>query len=61
MPGKSKIQTIEEDCAEVFHPLCEYAGERGVNIALENWFATNIQALTTGSGCLKSCRTPTSG
>jgi sugar phosphate isomerase/epimerase len=45
VPGKSKMQTIEEDCAEVFHPLCEYAGERGVNIALENWFATNIQAL----------------
>jgi sugar phosphate isomerase/epimerase len=45
VPGKSKIQTIEEDCATVFNPLAEYAGEREVNIALENWFATNIQAL----------------
>ncbi len=45
VPGKSKIQTIEEDCAQVFPPLCDYAGERGVSIALENWFATNIQAL----------------
>jgi sugar phosphate isomerase/epimerase len=45
VPGKSKIQTIEEDCAKVFPPLAEYAGEREVNIALENWFVTNIQAL----------------
>lgn len=45
VPGKSKIQTIEEDCAQVFRPLAEYAGERDINLALENWFATNIQAL----------------
>lgn len=45
VPGKSKMQTIEEDCAAVFAPLVEYAAQRGVKIALENWYATNIQHL----------------
>lgn len=43
VPGKSKMQTIEQDCAEVFPSLAEYAAARGVKIALENWYATNIQ------------------
>jgi sugar phosphate isomerase/epimerase len=45
LPGKTKMQTIEQEAAGVFGPLCEYAGERGIKIALENWFATNIQHL----------------
>jgi len=45
LPGKTKMQTIEQDAPGVFKPLCEYAGERGIKIALENWFATNIQHL----------------
>ncbi|MEO0249041.1 MAG: sugar phosphate isomerase/epimerase [candidate division WOR-3 bacterium] len=45
VPGKSKIQTIEQDCVQVFTPLLEYAAEKGVKIAIENWYATNLQAL----------------
>jgi sugar phosphate isomerase/epimerase len=45
MPGKDRMATIEEDFPGVFGPLTEYAGERGVKIAFENWFATNIQNL----------------
>lgn len=45
MPGKSKMQTIEEDCAAVFTPLAEYAAGKGIKLALENWYATNIQHL----------------
>jgi sugar phosphate isomerase/epimerase len=45
VPGKTKMQTIEEDCAEVFPPLLEHAERKGVKIALENWYATNIQHL----------------
>lgn len=41
--GKSKAQTIAEDVKEVYTPVAEYAGEKGVKIAFENWFATNIQ------------------
>jgi sugar phosphate isomerase/epimerase len=45
VPGKSKMQTIEEDCAAVFAPLAAYAESKGVKLALENWYATNIQHL----------------
>lgn len=43
--GKSKIKTIEEDCVAVFPPLLDYATSKGVKIALENWYATNIQGM----------------
>jgi sugar phosphate isomerase/epimerase len=43
--GKNRYQTIEEDCAEVFPPLIEHADAKGIKIALENWYATNIQHL----------------
>lgn len=42
-PGKSKQQTITEDLPGVFGPLLVLAREQGVQIALENWYATNIQ------------------
>ncbi|KPK82555.1 MAG: hypothetical protein AMJ81_09745 [Phycisphaerae bacterium SM23_33] len=44
-PGKTKMQTIRQDLAEVFAPALQEAARRGVKIALENWFATNIQHL----------------
>jgi sugar phosphate isomerase/epimerase len=43
--GKDKMKVIEEDCAQVFPPLLDYAASKGVKIALENWYATNIQHL----------------
>jgi len=42
---KSKMQTIEEDCSPFFREVVSHARKRGVKIALENWFATNIQNL----------------
>ncbi len=45
LPGKTKMQTIEQDLPDVFKDLCEYAGERGIKLCLENWFQTNIQHL----------------
>jgi sugar phosphate isomerase/epimerase len=44
-PGKSKARTIQEDLPGAMRPLLDLAGEHGVRIALENWFATNIQHL----------------
>ena len=41
--GKSKEQTLREDFAEVFTPVAKYAQDKGIKIAFENWFATNIQ------------------
>ena len=43
--GKSRQETIEEDCSVVFPPLLAHADEKGVKLALENWYATNIQNL----------------
>lgn len=45
MPNKTKMQTIEEDAPKAFKRLCEHAAERGIKIALENWYATNLQSL----------------
>lgn len=44
-PGKSKLKTISEDLPAIFRPLLDLAGEQGVKLALENWYATNIQHL----------------
>ncbi|MFQ6131228.1 MAG: sugar phosphate isomerase/epimerase family protein [Armatimonadota bacterium] len=42
VPGKDRLETIAEDCPQVFGELCPYAAEKGIKIALENWFATNL-------------------
>ena len=44
-PEKTKLQTIREDLPAIFEPILEEAAGRGVRIALENWFRTNIQHL----------------
>lgn len=44
-PDKSREQTIAEDLPGVFRPLLDLAGQHGVKLALENWYATNIQHL----------------
>ena len=43
--GKDKMKTIEEDCPLTLKPIVEYAAGKGIKIALENWYATNIQNL----------------
>lgn len=45
MPKKSKMDTIRQDLPEVLGPALDKAKKRGVKIALENWYATNIQHL----------------
>jgi sugar phosphate isomerase/epimerase len=43
--GKSKSRTIKEDLPAAMAPLLEHAASQGVRLALENWYATNIQHL----------------
>lgn len=43
--GKSRIEMIEAEVPEVLTPILEYAAGKKIRIALENWFATNIQNL----------------
>ncbi len=45
LPDKTKMETIREDLPGVFAPILEAAAKRGIKIALENWYATNIQHL----------------
>lgn len=42
-PGKSKEQMIREEMPKVFRPALDHAGELGIRLALENWYATNIE------------------
>jgi sugar phosphate isomerase/epimerase len=43
--GKNKAKTIAEDLPAAMRPLLDLAGQNGVRLALENWYATNIQHL----------------
>ena len=43
--GKSKMETIREVLPPLFAPLADQAQKRGLKIAFENWFATNLQHL----------------
>jgi len=53
VPGKSKKQTLEVDFPKVFEPLIDKAREQGLRIALENWFATNLQGIDHFQTALK--------
>ena len=43
--GMTREETIEQIAAPFFRELCEQAGEKGIKLGLENWFATNIEHL----------------
>ena len=43
--GKDRYKTIEEDCVAVFPEILKNAADKGIKIAMENWYATNIQHL----------------
>jgi len=43
--GKSKEDTIKEIVPKVYRPILDHAAEKGIKIAMENWYATNIQHL----------------
>jgi sugar phosphate isomerase/epimerase len=43
--GKDRARTIAEDLPAAFRPVLDLAGQRGVRLALENWYRTNIQHL----------------
>jgi len=43
--GKDKRQTLKEDFPKVFQPVIDKAKGKGIKLAMENWFATNLQGL----------------
>ncbi len=46
-PGMTKLETIQQVLPGAFRPILAHARKRGVNIALENWYATCLQGLVT--------------
>lgn len=45
--GVSKIQMLRTAVPKVFRPIIDHAKEKGIRVAVENWFATNLQGLDT--------------
>jgi sugar phosphate isomerase/epimerase len=46
-PKQTKINTIKKVLPGLFKPVLSHAADKGINIALENWFETNLQGLDT--------------
>jgi len=59
--GKNKKQTLKEDFPKVFNPLVDRAKEQGIKVALENWYATNLQGLDTFQAALEAVPDKTLG
>ena len=45
--GMSKIAMIKQVVPTVFRPIVDHAKEKGIHVAVENWFATCLQGLDT--------------
>ncbi len=45
--GVNRIQMIKTVVRTVFRPIIDHAKEKGVNVAVENWFATCLQGIDT--------------
>jgi sugar phosphate isomerase/epimerase len=45
--GMSKIDTIKKVIPGLMRPIIDHAKEKGINVAIENWFETNLQGLDT--------------
>lgn len=43
----TKIDTIKQVVAPVFRPILDYAKDKGIRVAVENWFETCLQGLDT--------------
>ncbi len=43
--GKTREQSIAEDAAPFYREFAKQAADKGVKLAMENWYATNIRAL----------------
>jgi sugar phosphate isomerase/epimerase len=45
--GMSKIDTIKKVIPGLFRPIIDHAKEKGIKVAIENWFETCLQGLDT--------------
>ncbi|MBI2914978.1 MAG: sugar phosphate isomerase/epimerase [Firmicutes bacterium] len=61
VPGKDRLGTIREDMPEVFSDLVRLAGDRGLKIALENWYPTLLQNLECWDAVFEAVPAPNLG
>ncbi len=47
LPNMSRIQQIRQVVPKVYAPIIAYAKDRGIKIAIENWFETCLQGIDT--------------
>ena len=47
LPNMSRIRQIKEVVPKVYAPIIAYAKEKGIKIAIENWFETCLQGIDT--------------
>lgn len=52
--GMTKIDTIRKVLPKAFKPILAHARKQKINIALENWFETNLQGLDTFEAMFKA-------
>jgi sugar phosphate isomerase/epimerase len=45
--GRNRIQTIKEVVAKILRPVIDHAKDKGIKVAVENWFATCLQGMDT--------------
>lgn len=44
--GKTREQSIAEDAAPFYREFAKKAADKGIKLAMENWYATNIRSLS---------------
>lgn len=47
LPGMSRIEQIKNVVPKVYAPIIAYAKDKGIKIAIENWFETCLQGIDT--------------
>jgi sugar phosphate isomerase/epimerase len=46
-PGMNRIEMIKKVVAPTFRPILDHAKDKGIQVAVENWFATCLQGIDT--------------
>ncbi len=54
--GMSKIDTIKKVIPGLFRPIIDHAKDKGIKVAIENWFETCLQGLDTFDCLMETIR-----
>ncbi len=54
--GMSKVDTIKKVIPGLLRPIIDHAKDKGIKVAVENWFETNLQGLDTFDCLMETIR-----